>query len=258
MYIIKHTVKLYSAILLSLSLSACVTTAPEPYVGTLPQASIQYDSLALLKQEYRQSVTDAKRVEAWERSEKLTRVTIDNPSLKWNLIEGEKHIRVASWKKDTSFYKPREGSLYYNTGAYPIWVTLAPQLQDICREKNFGGAVGYETRLRQILGLTPDSNYTSFVEFWVKPRDLFRPCPDPEIMDAQCDLDFPAGVSAKHRSWIDEQRRTNDYPWTQLGYTYDWNAGSGNHVGVSEFVIRSNADVVVAGISSTGDYCAVN
>ena len=35
------------------------------------------------------------------------------------------------------------------------------------------------------------------------------------------------------------------YPWTRLGYTYDW-ADNGEEYGLSEFVVRKNSEVKVA------------
>jgi len=72
----------------------------------------------------------------------LSAVNIDNPDLIRKRIDGSKHILVASWKADTSYYKPAPGSIYYNTGTYPIWVTLSPQLQQICSQRDFGAKVG--------------------------------------------------------------------------------------------------------------------
>lgn len=230
------------------SLQACATVSitENPVLGVDPNT---------LEKAFKNSVKDAKNVEIWEVSDQLSKVTVDNPDLQWKFVEGDKYIRVASWKAKTDYYKPKPGSIFYNTGDYPIWITLAPQLQDMCREKGFDEGVGQDTRLEQLLGLKPNSNYKAFVEFWVKPRDLFRPCPNPDITDESCGLDFPPHVSAQHRKWIQNERLTNDYPWTQLGYTYDWNRRTGNHVGLSEFVIKRDADVIIAGIYKTADYC---
>jgi len=29
------------------------------------------------------------------------------------------------------------------------------------------------------------------VKMWVSPDDLFRPCPDPEINDSECEITYP-------------------------------------------------------------------
>jgi hypothetical protein len=44
------------------------------------------------------------------------------------------------------------------------------------------------------------------------------------------------------------------YPWTRLGYAYDW-GNPKSEVGLSEFVIKSNADVEVKGIYANEEYC---
>jgi hypothetical protein len=38
-----------------------------------------------------------------------------------------------------------------------------------------------------------------------------------------------------------------------LGYTYDW-GDPGSDVGVSEYVIRKNSEVIVKSVSTTADY----
>lgn len=236
------------------SIFFCVACSTVPTSESLTEA--KYVDVELSA--YEQGVIDAKNVENWEISQNLSKITVDNPSLKWKLMDGDKHILVSSWKAETEYYEPQEGSKYYDTGEHFIWVTLVPELKKMCSDDGFGRTVGVETRLKQKLGLTPDSNYKAFVEFWVKPRDLFRPCPDSEITDGKCDLTFPPKVKASHRAWIENERKTNTYPWTQLGYTYDWNVNSGNHLGLSEFVIEKNAKVVVAGIYETRKYCSSN
>ena len=123
-------------------------------------------------------------------------------------------------------------------------------------------AENVEYRLKQLLGLPPTSDYKYFIEFWVKPEDLFRPCPDKEITDNKCDLCYPNDNDSVHIKWIDSLRVKSyydcelysKYPWTQLGYTYDWNAQNKSHTGLSEFVIDTNKNVVINKFYSTADY----
>ncbi len=123
-------------------------------------------------------------------------------------------------------------------------------------------ATNVNRRLIELLGLPPNATYSYFVEFWVKPSDLFRPCPDKEINDSQCDLCFPANTDKEHITWINENRISryyecalyNQYPWSQLGYTFDWNAKNTSHVGLSEFVIAANKNIVVEAIYTTEEY----
>lgn len=43
------------------------------------------------------------------------------------------------------------------------------------------------------------------------------------------------------------------YPWTRLGYTYDW-GNAKSRVGLSEFVIRKGARLTVHSVSTTEGY----
>jgi hypothetical protein len=83
----------------------------------------------------------------------------------------------------------------------------------------------------------------------INTSDLFRPCPDPEVNDHECTLDFPTNHSGGfitfssdvklkestpcntdgcvYNDWFDYRRGIvytggSAFPWTQLGYTYDW------------------------------------
>jgi hypothetical protein len=118
-------------------------------------------------------------------------------------------------------------------------------------------------RLEQLLGLPPENGKTKFVELWVSPKDLFRPSPDPEVSDHEAELNFPESdrfitVNEEYRQWFLSLKQrsygADGYPWTRLGYTYDW--GNPNHeIGVSEFVIRAGAEVMIHAILNTMDYC---
>lgn len=189
----------------------------------------------------------------------LVAITPQNNDLIWKTINGTNYILVVTWKQNISFYKPYLDSTYYNTGKYQIWVTTAPELLHRMKKEN---AEDVDLRLKQLLGLPPNAMYSYFVEFWVKPEDLFRPCPDNETTDSQCDLCFPEKTDSSYVSWINENRISryyqcelyDKYPWTQLGYTYDWNFENKSHIGLSEFVIDINKNIIVKAIYTTNDY----
>jgi hypothetical protein len=141
---------------------------------------------------------------------------------------------------------------------YDSWVTVAPELKDY-----FGHAMPEPLRIAQLLGLPPgDAGRKAYMlEMYVSPRDLFRPCPDPEITDCQCELDFPQDLFrifdpaaliyadqnavndyVDYRTWFENRTEfiytaEYPYPWTRLGYTYDW-GNPRNPVGLSEFVVH--------------------
>ncbi len=142
-----------------------------------------------------------------------------------------------------------------------VWVTAVPELRNFCNK--YAGMTKLTLRLEQLLGLPPNNGKTRFIEMWVLPSDLFRPSPDPEITDREAELDFPHSnrfltVSAKHIKWFNDLKSNsygeNGYPWTRLGYTYDW-GNPESDIGLSEFVIRAGAIVEIHSISKIEDYC---
>jgi hypothetical protein len=187
----------------------------------------------------------------------LIAITPDNPNLIRKTINGEEHILMVSWK--TSNYYPDSGA--YNTQGWQIWVTAAPELKNRFKKEH---PKDTNMRLKQLLGLPPNGEYKFFAEFWVRPQDIFRPCPDKEVTDTKCNLCFTHKDSADtdYINWINQTRIDryyacglyNQYPWTQLGYTYDWYAGNTSHVGLCEFVIDKNKTVYVNKIYTTAEY----
>jgi hypothetical protein len=212
---------------------------------------------------YGESIKDAAYPEKDEISFNLTSVNSENNKLQWKEINGEPYVLVVSWKEERKYYENDEKTGFYNTYKYPIWVTLAPYAKERCQEKPFGKREGLDLRLKQLFGLPPSSEQKWFVEFWVRPADLFRPCADQEINDKECSLCFAKEVSDEHKKWINETRSGSyyncelydRYPWTQLGYTYDWNPKNKSNVGLSEFVIGANKNVIVKGAYPTNEYC---
>ena len=208
---------------------------------------------------YQQSIRNSIYPEASKVSDKLVPVVKQNKDLVWKNIEGEDYILAVTWKQNVTYYKQYLDSAFYNTGNYPIWITTAPELKlRMLTEK----PKDINRRLIQLLGLPPNSVYSYFVEFWVKPSDLFRPCPDKEITDTKCETCFPEQTDSAHVAWINESRisryyqcnLSQQYPWTQLGYTYDWNPKNKSHVGLSEFVIGANKKIIVKAIYTTEEY----
>lgn len=192
---------------------------------------------------------------------KLFPVSKENKGLQWETVNGEEYVVMLSWKGDDTYYKPpytKDNVL--NTGSkWPIWVTAAPQLLNRMKKEKYTDA---NMRLKQLLGLPPNATYKYFVEFLVRPADLFRPCPDSEITDTKCDVCFPSTADSTYQAWINNTRISRyyacelykQYPYTALGYTYDWNPANTSHVGLSEYVIKDSSNVIVKKIYTTEEY----
>ena len=242
---------------------------------------------------YSSAVHDARTVTAAEISRNLTPITRDNLNLLWENGTPGTRVLLLSWirSSDAKYYDgtvdPACGVGSTNcTLKADLWVTVVPEMKNF-----FRGTVPQPLRIAQLLGVPPEYalEERSMVELWVAPGDLFRPCPDPEISDRECQTDFPAdpfraftatemvrategpgwNVFMNYTGWFNNRKNylyanprnypvSAPYPWTRLGYTYDW--GSDNHTGLSEFVIhgrKQNGTGISIGIKSlkkTADY----
>ena len=144
-----------------------------------------------------------------------------------------------------------------------VWVTPDTEVKSVC--KNFTGDVAL--RLKQLLGLPPGTNIAHAVRMSIRQADVFRPTFDPKTTTgfpcahpttSKCGLEFPAKISGYrklHVRWIANQTfksyvisesplSPRGYPWTRLGYTYDWRPGS-NKYGASEYVVRKGSRVTI-------------
>jgi hypothetical protein len=159
-----------------------------------------------------------------------------------------------------------------DTIKHDVWVTVVPELQIACR--TFEGDVAMQ--VRELLGLPPDYQIPQIVLMKVRATDIFRPTPDPSPYticpcgnspdgacrfseSAQCGNAFPEGVSPSHIQWIAEttfsvRQSPHGFPWTHLGYTYNWKPGADTY-GASEYIVRKGANVTVESNLSPEKYC---
>ncbi len=222
-----------------------------------------------LKKQYKMAVLDAKVVEPWEIYRSLIAVIYYADSmagqgnLAWSEDSlGRPRLLVVSWMSQSSTQYWPLGKTFRtsNNQAYMSWITSSPQMLDFLKKNEFTDSSALHLRIAQVLGMPPDTKNNFFVEYWVYPENLFRPTPDPEITDHEANLYFPEDVSQKHYNWfIHEMLNKYDtssssaFPWTRLGYTYDW-ANPLHPVGLSEFVVDTSSLVTVKSIYSSWQY----
>ena len=172
-----------------------------------------------------------------------------------------------------NYYKAYMGKDSYSLQK-SLWVTVLPEMRSFFIGKECPPS---KKRVIKALGLHPtwNADYNVLLEMWVEVKDLFRPSPDPEISDHESELatrapednwiypsdinpfllidpyalfrDTAFSASQTYKEWYRDRAKTMyntegdvkdwGWPWTRLGYTYDW-GNADNHVGLSEFVIR--------------------
>ncbi|MEI6639717.1 MAG: hypothetical protein FDX02_05350 [Chlorobium sp.] len=231
-------------LLLSCLFSACALQSPALYQADLQKA-------------YHSAIFDAATADPAEISNTLVAIVPSNDNLVWKSRNDAKNamLLVVTWTNYDGYDNKIGQSVELSR---EIWVTTAPEVKNFCKKTNGNRAL----RLEQLLGLPANAGKTKFVEMWVKPGDLFRPSADPEISDSEAETEFRTAnkfvmVSDDYAKWYNELKMksygSNGYPWTRLGYTYDW-GDNRRHIGLSEFVIMPGATVEIHSISSTADY----
>lgn len=240
--------------------------------GCSGMARLERASHEELARHFQAAVDDAETALPEEISQGLHAVVPSNPSLRWRARDSaaastgteldedtDRDVLAVTWT-DWHGYDDSVGS-EIELGR-DVWTTLVPDLQEFCRNLPSRRPKAVGRRLEQLLGLPPDDGRDRFVEMWVRPIDLFRPCPDPEVSDRECELDFPLSaystLNPHYKTWFENLVSTmygdGGYPWTRLGYTYDWGRRRGN-VGLSELIIRKGSRVTVAAVYEDLDYC---
>lgn len=249
--------RVLAPLLLLLSLTLRSAPASASYAG--PQDDhVTPSSHADLVRHYQEAVRDAQEMRFSKLQTHLTLINADNRQLQWKTIEGQKCVKVALFS-DT-FYDPYIGKALDIGPGRTTWVLVPADLLNWYRAHRPADSA-LLLRLRQLLGMPPDVPKTRIVEMWVRPEDIRRPsiAPaidkeiDPAALFAQAGTDWfrPAGDDA-YNTWFYRQcaesyvvpvERLELYPWTRLGYTYDWGNPQYPHVGLSEFIVWGGTGV---------------
>lgn len=249
-------------------LTGCATRGPVPSPAP---------PLEDLRETYGKAVEATKQPRPSAISMSLVPIVRSTPGLRW---DDQGRVLMVTWSK-RQFYESSIGQPYTFTHG-DVWLTAVPFARDFCRSLKLPPD-RLRLRLNQLLGLPPDGDDDAFVQMWVDPKDFFRPCADPEIIDRECTLNLTIGeapegqcpwvasftdqvsarwvsVTQEHLDWMcgnwsksfpADPRK--GYPWTGLGYTYDW--GKPNPVGQSEFVAPEGTTVLIESVTGTEEYC---
>jgi hypothetical protein len=139
-----------------------------------------------------------------------------------------------------------------------LFVALPRELKAACK-----GAAEPVLALQQILGLPPRTGEYVMVEFGVPTTRVFRPCASgPDVTATSCAFALPAPATAARAKADDALAETQafvfrqmwasytfnvptkesfGYPFTGMGWTYDWNPDADDTFGVSEYVAKLGA-----------------
>ena len=151
-----------------------------PGAETPPVAPVGADSV--LWAMYEAGVEAAKYPDPSKIYKDLIPILRSTPELRWN---DRGQVLMATWT-DSAYFPD---STYVPGYEFPLygytWFTAVPFLQNECKEYN---KTSLDLRLKQVLGLPPDADKNVFLQVWIDPIYLFRPCPDPGIGDHECQV----------------------------------------------------------------------
>ncbi|MGO4128627.1 hypothetical protein AB4Z01_29835 [Inquilinus sp. YAF38] len=147
------------------------------------------------------------------------------------------------------------------------WVSLPSESRPACK-----GAQDPVLALEQLLGMPPAGGEWELVQFSVAPEHVFRPCASgPDISTTQCSFALPTQFSSPaERRAVEETQLfvfgqmwnsyvadfpTPGYPFTGMGWTYNWSPASKDHTGISEYVVKRGAPVSDIRVFTPSEFC---
>lgn len=206
---------------------------------------------------YHAAVLDAMVAEESEISKTLTPIIPSNSNLVWMGEDTARYVLMLIFTKYASSYPVGDTIITWwdNT-----WTTSVPELKNWFK-KNPVSTEKYILRTEQLLGLPNNSGNEWMVEVWVKPSDLLRPAYENEIETTSSGIYFSDSVTQDYITWFNGNiiysyypaKNKKAYPWTRLGYTYDW-GNNVSEIGLSEFLIKKNSRVIVKSVKSISEY----
>lgn len=230
-----------------------------------------------LDADYQEAVAEASRIDASFVLASLDKVDASLP------------ITVVFWTSSTRATAIQQKFEKAHASVWPVdrdmWVVLSQPFQRFCSDyarRYQPNPAQLKLRLRQRLGLPPIAEKDIFVKFTIDPKDnhgilpLERACDDPSLdsrntcspLNRPKDEDLAWSLRSQPLSgaqaWILRkyyQSHSSDppYPWTSLGYTFDWAREETTNdfvrYGPSEFIVPKDTLVRDVSESTTAAYC---
>lgn len=179
-------------------------------------------------------------------------------------------VAALTLTNDASWAVGQEGKTIALNNSYGTWITVEPEVKEICKGFPRDGVID---KLHYLLGLKPAveaDKAAKFVRFTVAKQDngptgtgIFRPCADPDPAKDSC-ANKINGPSA-FVSWFANQQvfsyrkgpemSQTGYPWTRLGYTYNWDPAATDIRGAQEYIVPDKTMVTVTEIVPAAEYC---
>ena len=179
-------------------------------------------------------------------------VTIGEGSDLASLSGDNTQVVLVTWHNDGERFK--DGEITHLKDDEVLWSFTDKEFLKWFRE-NHDKVDNWDIRLKQLLGKSPDTDNRYFTVFWVRVTDVFRPAFFPEINTDMMNTAFTNTLEEDtsenamwFKNWFDKTNATayrkDGFPWTRLGYTYDWGNPDSKY-GLSEFIVKEGAEIEV-------------
>ena len=175
----------------------------------------------------------------------LVNISKDDPNVIWS--EDGKSVLVAFMHKYPDSY-PAGEEIELKWGN--VWCVSAGEFHKWMKD-NGDGVENWTNRLHQVLGMPFTKNYTTITALWVDAELVYRPAYETDANKPMTTTLSGTGnddFDTMYKAWFDDNiiwsYFDSAFPWTRLGYTYDW-YDNGKEYGLSEFLIFSGAKVKI-------------
>ncbi len=184
----------------------------------------------------------------------LVCITADSDMVTWD--EAGERVLMLSWHRYPDSY-PEDTTVKLAYGE--VWTFTDKEILKRYDEE-FDGVADPVLRLEQLIGLPEEKAYTHVTAFWVEPAEMIRPAYTTDITVQPHAAHLDGSALGEHKSWFDGNILGSyfygAYPWTRLGYTYDWADGPSEY-GLSEFIILPESEVEVAFTVTTDEFLSM-
>lgn len=200
---------------------------------------------------YLSAVEDAKQAEENEILPLVT-LTPDSDMVTWN-DDGTK-VLLLSWHKYPDSYIAGES---FTCTYGEIWTFTDKEILS-WYDENSEEITDFELRLEQLIGLPAGAEYTHVSAFWVDLDEVIRPAYQTDVTKQMTANLLDGSSLGEYKEWFDGNAEYSysdetPYPWTRLGYTYDW-ADNGREYGLSEFLILADSVIEVEWTKTTDEF----
>ena len=217
-------------------LAACSLPSADDPSTTLSAATTPVTSAE--EELYKAAVYDSMEARSDE-IRPLVNLTRSDPLTTWN---DKGRVLLLSLHSHPDSYRAGQD---YVTSYGAVWTFTDKEIAKWV-SANSDGVTNWTLRLKQLVGVPYDRRYTHISAMWTNTADVKRPAFEPDISKQITEPKLADGLDPAYEDWfsgnIIASYENASYPWTRLGYTYDW---SGKKFGLSEFLIAKDSTVFV-------------